>query len=139
MSVNALRGWAEELPAGRWILLHAAAYLALSATALALTWHDGVGGLLFALAWGAPVFALLTAGFGTCLGLLRVLADLPWYWYRAVALLFFAAPLGLMLSAGVSARDVGVAAGVQIIMALLLVQPRRHWATRDPAMDDHRW
>jgi hypothetical protein len=50
-----------------------------------LTWHNGIGGLLFALAWGAPVLA------------------------------------------------------PAITMALLVVQPRRHWAARDPAMDDHRW
>jgi hypothetical protein len=131
--VQACRRWVEELPATLWIGLHAGLYLVLTAAAVAWVGPFDFGGLIVSLIWGWPVFGLLTAGFGTCMGLLRVLADLPWYWFRALTLLFFTAPLTVVLAADTPMREVAAATTVQLIMALVLVQPRQHWANQDPA------
>jgi hypothetical protein len=141
MSVDGFRPrrWVEELPGRWWVLLHAAFYLVLSGAALALTSPDSLGGMLWALAWGWPVLGLMTAAFGTCLGLLRVLADLPWPWYRLLSLLFFVAPLGVVVPAGTPVKEAAVAVAVQVIMALVVVQPHRSWAMADPTPDDHHW
>ncbi|GAA0568342.1 hypothetical protein GCM10010172_60710 [Paractinoplanes ferrugineus] len=137
MSVDALRvrgcrRWTEELPANAWLGAHAGLYLVLSAAAVAWVGPFQFAGLLVILGWGGPVLALLTAGFGTFPGLLRVLADLPWYWFRSLALLSFVLPPALFLSPHTPMREVTAALVVQLSMASVLVQPRRHRVAPPP-------
>jgi hypothetical protein len=138
-----------ELPCLAWLSLHTLLYLGVVAAAVAL-WELGLQRdltrtlvtLIVAIAWCSPLLALLSLAAACCQGVLRVLADIRWYWFRMAALLLFAAPLPLfLLNVDGLAVALSVAA-VQLVTALLIVQPREGpagWADRDPTMGDHRW
>jgi hypothetical protein len=121
-------------------------YLSMGAVGLAL-WEfsfDGsvtrtLAALVITIAWGWPLWIAVSVVVSICLGALRVLSTLRWYWFRLVAVLLFAVPLPLFLLAGVGPETALPVAALQVAMALLIVQPGEGdgWSSRDPAMEDH--
>ena len=133
----------SELSPCSWLALHVALYLTtpvIVLTAAAILAGDAVGpslvGGIAVTSWYGPwiLLPLMLA-----LAVLRTLADLPWYWFRAAtALLFALLPLLLLIAAPAAAAPVAVA---HAIMAVLVVQPaaRGGRSNEDPAMDRHDW
>lgn len=137
-----------ELPCLAWLSLNTFLYLGVGAAAVAL-WDLGLRRdptetlitVLAAVVLLSPLVALMGAAAACCLGMLRILSDLRWYWFRLAALLLFAAPLPLFLFHADGLAVALTVAAVQLMTALLIVQPREGpagWADRDPAMEDHR-
>ena len=126
-----------------WMALHAALVLALVAGALTV-WNLSTGtGIGTSLAGGVVVAAFyapwLMVPLALILALLRVLADLRWYWFRLWAVLLFGLPIPALLNA----ETAGILsfAVAQTLMGLLIVQPRPPGLRSDqtPAMDGHTW
>lgn len=88
-----------------------------------------------------PLWALLSVAGTVCLGVLRLLSDVRWYWFRLCAILLFAVPFPLFVFSTYGLRMALPVAGAQLVTALLIVQPRKKSdgsANRNPAMADHR-
>ncbi|SCG65053.1 hypothetical protein [Micromonospora humi] len=155
MDVDVLRcRWRHDLavsPALAWLSIHLLLYLGVGATTLAL-WNrvpdlSLVDTLLLTLL--GVMFVLLNPGAAAvgvaaacCLGVLRLLSGVRWYWFRVAAVLLFAVPFPLALLVAAGPATALPVAAFQLTAALLVVQPRERpdaWASRDPAMEDHRW
>ena len=126
-----------------WMALHAALVLVLVAGALA-AWNFSTGAAIRPSLFAGVVVAFfyapwLIAPLVLVLALLRMLADLRWYWFRLCAVLMFGVPIPALLNA----EAVGILcfAVAQMLMALLIVQPRPPGLRSDqtPAMDGHTW
>ncbi|MEV4658380.1 hypothetical protein [Micromonospora sp. NPDC049301] len=90
----------------------------------------------------APLWALLSVAATFCLGVLRLLSDVRWYWFRLAAILLFAAPFPLFVLSAYGPQKALPVAAAQVLMALLIVQPRTDpggWANQVPALEDRRW
>jgi len=135
------------LPTAAWLGIHVLLYLSLSAAVLVL-WDMPSSSLVETLLFTvfgvlslAPVLAFLSVAGTFCLGVLRLLTDARWYWFRLAAVLLFAVPFPLIVflaSDGATALPIF---GAQLATALLIVQPRKkpgRWADQDPAMGDYR-
>ncbi|MCG5442467.1 hypothetical protein NIE79_000245 [Micromonospora sp. NIE79] len=155
MDIDALRrrplDRLAELPWAPWFGLHVLLYLGVwSAGHLVYALMDSPPGTTLAedlllTALGimllAPLWALLSVAATFCLGVLRLLSDVRWYWFRLAAILLFAAPFPLFVFSAYGLQKALPVAGAQVLTALLIVQPRKNpggWANRNPAMEDHR-
>ncbi|MGC4867690.1 hypothetical protein ACLQ3B_19930 [Micromonospora sp. DT53] len=90
----------------------------------------------------APLWALLSVAATLCLGVLRLLSDVRWYWFRLAAILLFAAPFPLFVFSAYGPQKALPVAVAQVVTAMLIVQPRKDsggWANRNPDLEDHRW
>jgi hypothetical protein len=74
--------------------------------------------------WFSPLLAVMAVAASVCLGALRFMTDIRWYWFRLVAVLLFAVPVPLLtLVVAGPAAAVPVTA-VQLAMALFIVRPQ---------------
>lgn len=153
MGVNLVR-WRPfdrlgELPLLAWLSLHVLLYLGVC-TVGGILWGLGSGAtpvghlimLSVVVVWLTPLVIMLSLPAACCLIVLRMLSDVRWYWFRLAAVLLFAVPLPLYVLHTSGPGMAVPAAAIQLVMALLIVQPRegpRGWADRDPTMDDHHW
>jgi hypothetical protein len=119
--VAGLSGWP-------WVSLHVLLYLVLAAAGYAL-WSGATGssmayvlvGTAVVIGWYGPVLSVVVS---VCLGALRLMTDVRWYWFRLVAVLLFAVPVPLLvLFLAGPAAAIPVTA-VQLAMALFIVRPR---------------
>ncbi|MFE2618210.1 hypothetical protein ACFXA2_31855 [Micromonospora chalcea] len=144
--INAL----AALPALPWVGIHLLLYLGV-AVVVPLLWEPApAGGRVEAvrqalaelpsvlLSPGGVVVTALAAG---CLGVLRLLSRVRWYWFRLAAILLFGVPLPLFVFAAAGARAAVPVAVPHLLVALLIVQPQRSdgWTEPDPAPEGHRW
>ncbi|MGC4744361.1 hypothetical protein ACLQ28_01670 [Micromonospora sp. DT201] len=140
-----------ELPWALWFGFHVLLYLGVWAVGFVVyALMDPPRGTAFAedllliiigIMFLAPLWALLSIAATVCLGVLRLLSDVRWYWFRLAAILLFAAPFPLFVLSTYGLQKALPVAGAQLVTALLIVQPRQNpggWANRSPAMDDHR-
>ncbi|MGK5737616.1 hypothetical protein [Micromonospora sp. URMC 103] len=140
-----------ELPAVPWLSIHVLLYLGVGVTGFVL-WDLPpdrnlaealvlmILGVVFVLL--SPGGALLGVAAAFCLGVLRLLSEVRWYWFRLAAILLFAVPFPLLLLSVYGPETALLVAAIQLAAALLIVQPRKRpggWADREPAMEDHRW
>ncbi|MFG1721204.1 hypothetical protein ACGFII_21515 [Micromonospora chalcea] len=122
------------LPALPWLGIHLLLYLGV-AVVVPLLWEPApAGGRVEAvrqaltelpsvlLSPGGVVVTALAAG---CLGVLRLLSRVRWYWFRLAAILLFGVPLPLFVFAAAGARAALPVAVPHLLVALLIVQPRR--------------
>ncbi|WP_433495897.1 hypothetical protein ACQP26_13715 [Micromonospora sp. CA-248089] len=138
------------LPALPWIGIHLLLYLGV-AVVVPLLWEPAPAGsrveafgqaltevpsVIFSP--GGVMVSALAAG---CLGVLRLLSRVRWYWFRLAAILLFGVPLPLFVFAAAGAEAAVPVAVPHLLVALLVVQPRRPdgWAEPDPAPEGHRW
>ncbi|GIF66175.1 hypothetical protein Ais01nite_42100 [Asanoa ishikariensis] len=134
-----------ELPTAAWLSIHVLLYLCLSAVVF-LLWDTPISSLtdillaiVVGVAWLAPLWVFLSVAATFCLGVLRLLTDARWYWFRLAAVLLFAVPFPLLVLSVAGPAMALPVAGAQLATALLIVQPRRKpglWADRAPAMGD---
>ncbi|MEU7715507.1 hypothetical protein AB0B03_26615 [Micromonospora chalcea] len=138
------------LPAPLWVGIHLLLYLGV-AVVVPLLWEPApAGGRVEAVRRAltelpsvllSPGGVMVTALAAGCLGVLRLLSRVRWYWFRLAAILLFGVPLPLFVFAAAGARAAVPVAIPHLLVALLSVQPRRTdgWAEPDPAPEGHRW
>lgn len=136
-----------ELPTVLWLGIYVLLYLWLSTVSLVL-WDrsstslaDTLLSVVVGLVWMSPLVVFVSLAATFCLGVLRLLSDARWYWFRLAAVLLFAVPFPLFLLFTSGPESALPVAGAQLATALLIVQPRKkpgEWADRDPAMGDYR-
>ncbi|MEU4476057.1 hypothetical protein [Micromonospora sp. NPDC023888] len=138
-----------KLPGALWIELYVLLYLGVWLAGFAVyavmdgAPRVGIAENLLLIIIGAmflfPLWALLSVAGTVCLGVLRLLSDVRWYWFRLAAILLFAVPFPLFVFSFYGLRMALPVAGAQLVTALLIVQPRKNpdgWANRNPAMAD---
>ncbi|MCG5469056.1 hypothetical protein LADH09A_002961 [Micromonospora sp. LAH09] len=139
-----------ELPWALWFGLHVLLYLGVWLAGyvvyafIDVTPGVGIAENLLLITIGVmflfPLWALLSVAGTVCLGVLRLLSDVRWYWFRLAAILLFAVPFPLFVFSTYGLRMALPVAGAQLVTALLIVQPRNNpggWANRNPATADH--
>jgi hypothetical protein len=119
------------LPGASWAVLHVLLYLAIGLSGVILwqaatgnRWVDIMVLLMVAVGWYAPLIAIAAVAASLCLGVLRLVSDLRWYWWRLSAVLLFAFPFPFILYAVDGPATALPVAAIQLATALLLVQPR---------------
>ena len=119
------------LPGPPWLVLHVLLYLGVGVLGVIL-WQAATGNswveiavlLMVAVGWYAPLIAVAAGAASLCLGVLRLVSDLRWYWWRLSAALLFAFPFPFVLYSVDGPATALPVAAVQLVTALLLVQPR---------------
>jgi hypothetical protein len=121
----------DGLPGAPWLALHVLLYLGSGLAGVILwqaaaghRWVEIVGLLLVAVGWYAPLIAIAAVAASLCLGVLRLVSDLRWYWWRLTAVLLFAFPFPFVLYSADGPGTALPVAAIQLVTALLLVQPR---------------
>ncbi|MET7470783.1 hypothetical protein [Micromonospora sp. NPDC005211] len=121
------------LPALPWLSVHLLLYLGIAVVVPVLWEPAPAGGLVEAfgqaltevpsvlLSPGGVMVSALAVG---CLGLLRLLSGVRWYWFRLAAVLLFVVPLPLFVYAAAGAGAAVPVAVPHLLVALLIVQPR---------------
>ncbi|MBF9132458.1 hypothetical protein I0C86_26420 [Plantactinospora sp. S1510] len=140
-----------ELPTVLWLGMHVLLYLGVGMAGYAgyALWDlrpgaplvDSLLLIVVGVVWLGPLWAFVSVAATFCLGVLRLLTDVRWYWFRLAAVLLFAVPFPLFVLSVYGPETALPVAGAQLATALLIVQPRKKpggWADRDPAMEDHR-
>ncbi|MDG4783698.1 hypothetical protein O7614_29005 [Micromonospora sp. WMMD961] len=155
MGINTLRGRPldrlADLPWALWFGLHVLLYLGVwLAGYVVYALMDLPPGraiaedlllIFIGIVLLAPLWALLSVAATVCLGVLRLMSDVRWYWFRLAAILLFAAPFPLFVFSAYGLPKALPVAAAQVVTALLIVQPRKSpggWANRNPAAEDHR-
>ncbi|MBE1488580.1 hypothetical protein [Plantactinospora soyae] len=141
-----------ELPTALWLSIHVLFYLGLGAMGFAgyALWDlhprtplaESLSLMIIGVLWLSPLWVFVSVAATFCLGVLRLLSDVRWYWFRLAAVLLFAVPFPLFVLSVYGPEAALPVAGAQLATALLIVQPRKkpgRWADRDPAIEDHRW
>ncbi|MFY1689682.1 hypothetical protein [Plantactinospora sp. WMMB782] len=139
-----------ELPTVLWLGTHVLVYLGVGVAVFAgyafwdaqprSSFAENLISIIIGILWLGPVWAFVSVAATFCLGVLRLLTDARWYWFRLAAVMLFAVPFPLFVLAVSGPEAALPVAGAQLATALLIVQPRRkpgRWADRDPAMADH--
>ncbi|MFC5006769.1 hypothetical protein ACFPIJ_54285 [Dactylosporangium cerinum] len=130
-----------------WLSMYVLVYVALDLGTLSiLAAAEGdrasriIGVVILGVVWTMPLhIAAVVLAAGELMLLRAVAADLQRFWFRLSALGVFVLPalaLTLLGTAG-DTRALLAVMPMHIVMGLLVVQPRFHWANSAPGMDQH--